>query len=75
MASIVLTVQGAKWETFKKYFLIAHPNQTHQMDVPMSDDDWIKHRIRLFAQNSYLRGLKNEYDELHGPVIDPNIVT
>lgn len=75
MATIEFEVDDAKWNDFKKYFLIIHPNQTLDTDNPLSNDDWIRYRILLFARGSYEKGLTQEFEKLNGPVFDTGIIT
>lgn len=75
MAVIALTVPGNKWADFVKYFMMVHPNQTLDSDNPLSDDDWVRYRILLFARGSYEKGFAQEFEELNGPVFDTNIIT
>lgn len=75
MSAITLTVPGNKWETFKKYFLMTHPNQTLESDHVLSDDDWIGYRVFLFARGSYQKGLMQEYGTSNGPDFDEDIIS
>jgi hypothetical protein len=77
MPSLIFTIPSEKYETFKKYFLIAYPNQTLDENdpVPMTDDQWIKHKIFLFIKNGYKHGKRQEYEEQNEPTYDDGIVT
>lgn len=75
MPDITLHIPGNKYDAFKKYFLMVHPNQTLDSDNPLSDDKWIKFRVLLFARGSYEKGFTQEYESLNGPVFDTNIIT
>lgn len=75
MAAITLTVPGNKWTDFAKYFLMVHPNQTLDSDNPLSDGDWIRYRILLFARGAYEKGFTQEYEQANGPVFDTDIIT
>lgn len=75
MAAITLTIPGNKWDTFKRCFLLTHPNQTLNSDNVLSDDDWVRYRILLFARGAYQKGLAREYEESNGPEFDKDIIT
>lgn len=77
MPSVTFTIPNDKYEDYKKYFLIAYPNQTNEPDDPvhMNDDQWIKHRIFLFAKNAYKRGKREEYESENEPTYDEDIIT
>lgn len=71
---ITLSIDDAKWPDFKKYFLITHPNQTTGSPSPLSDDEWIFHRILLFARGSYEKGLAFDFAKQNPPPIDNEII-
>ena len=73
---VTYTIPDAKYPTFKKYFLIAYPNQTLEPNDPvhMTDDQWIKHRIWLFIKNGYKRGKREEFESKNESVYDEGIV-
>jgi hypothetical protein len=74
MPSVTLTIPPAKYAEFKTYFLRTHPNQTEESAAPLTDDQWIKHRIFLFAKGAYIKGKRAERDE--SPVaFDDDIIT
>lgn len=75
MPEITLTVPDTKWEEYKKYFLMAYPNQAENLSEPLTDNQWIKHRIFLFAKGAYKRGKRQEFDEQNEPVFDEEIIT
>lgn len=75
MAVIALTVPGNKWPDFVKYFVMVHPNQTLDSTSPLSDNDWVRYRILLFARGAYEKGFTQEYEDLNGPVFDADIIT
>jgi len=77
MAQIIITIPDDKYDEYKKYFLIAYPNQTTDEEDPvhMTDDDWMVHKINLMAKNAYRRGKQIENDELSKPVFDDNIIS
>lgn len=75
MVIIELKVPKNKWDDFKECFLMTHPNQTFDSDKPLSDNDWIHHRILLFARGSYEKGFKQRHEALHTPNFDKNIIT
>lgn len=75
MPTIVLTIPGNKYDTFKRYFLLTHPNQTTNGPNPISDDDWIRLRVLLFAQGAYIKALTAEHTQSNLPPIDNNIIS
>ena len=71
---MTFTVPDDKWEEYKKYFLIAYPNQTLDTDNPLTDNQWIRYRTLLFAKGAYKRGKRQEFDEQNEPAFDEDIV-
>lgn len=74
MEVVKLEVEDEKWPDFKRHFLRIHPNQTIDSAGPLSDDDWIRYRIFLFARGVYEKGYTAEYYELNGPIFDTNMI-
>ncbi|MHC4643804.1 MAG: hypothetical protein ACYS32_19345 [Planctomycetota bacterium] len=70
MPSVTLNIPTAKYTEYKKYFLLTHPNQTDDL----TDDQWIKHRILLFAKGAYQKAKRVEWEE-GGPIVDDDIIT
>jgi len=77
MAQIIITIPDDKYDEYKKYFLIAYPNQTTDENDPvkMTDDEWMAHKINLMAKNAYRKGKQAESDEQIKPVFDDNIIS
>jgi len=78
MAQMTITIPDKDYKDYKKYFLMAYPNQTQDENDPvkMNDDDWMAHRIFLFVKNGYLRGKRAEQEEQGGkPTIAEGMVT
>lgn len=75
MAAITLTIPDNKWDTFVRYFLMIHPNQTLDSDKPLKDDEWIRYRVLLFARGAYQKGIRQEHEAHNRPVFDVNIIT
>jgi hypothetical protein len=72
---ITFKIPAAKWPTYKKYFLIAYPNQTlNEGEANLTDNQWVKYRIKLFAKNAYRRGKRIEWEEQNKPIYDPNVI-
>lgn len=74
MHTITLTIEDAKWEDFKKHFLLTHPPQLVGFPHNMTDDDWITYRIFLFARGAYEKGINQVYAEQNKPVLDKDII-
>lgn len=69
------TIPAAKWATYKKCFLLAYPNQSlNDGEAKLTDGQWVKYRIIMFAKNAYKRGQQIEFEQQQRPVPDPNIV-
>ena len=75
MPTITLSIPDDKWPEFKKHFLITHPNQTLDLPEPLSDKEWIFHRILLFARGAYEKGVRELFDATAEPPIDKEIIT
>lgn len=75
MAAKELNFLVTDWDTFKKYFLLTHPNQTLNSTSVLTDDDWIKYRILLFTRGSYEKSFSQEFAENNKPPVDKNIIT
>jgi hypothetical protein len=73
MPNITLNISVAKYPTFKRWFLLTHPNQTLDSGKPLTDDQWINYRILLFARGAAYRG--QDIEEKQEPVRDPDIIT
>ncbi len=71
MPQITLSVPDAKWPEYKKYFLIAFPKE----DQSLTDEQWIKRRILMFAHGAYSIGREREFNESNKPVINKDIIT
>lgn len=56
MPSMTLTVSANDWPDYRKYFLLAYPNNT-----TMSDAEWVQHKILTFALSAYKKGLNVEF--------------
>ena len=75
--TLTITIPADKVQAYAKYFLIAYPNQTANNEDPnkiLTNPQWIRHRIFLFARNAYQKGRRIEFEELNQPVFDPDIV-
>jgi len=74
MPQFTLSVSETNWPEYKKYFLMAYPNQTLDSDNPLTDDQWIRHRIFLFAKGAYQKGKRQEFDAQNEPDFVDDIV-
>jgi hypothetical protein len=74
MPQIIFNIPDEKLEDYKKYFLMVYPNQTLDSDNPLTDNQWIKHRIFLFAIGAYKRGKQQEFENQNGPIFDEDII-
>jgi hypothetical protein len=69
MPSMTITIPAEKYDDFKKYFLLAHPNSTE-----MSDGAWIRACIKRMVRTTCLRGLQKEHEQTMPTVIEDSIV-
>lgn len=63
MPSFTINCPAAKWPQARGYFLKGAPNQTLESGNPLSDDDWIKHKILLMVKGQVVRGMRMEQEE------------
>jgi hypothetical protein len=73
MTSITLNISAVKYPIYKRWFLLSHPNQTLDSDAPLTDDQWIKRRIFLFARGAAFRG--QDIEEKSKPIRDNDLIT
>jgi len=74
MPQIIFNIPDEKLEDYKKYFLMVYPNQTLDSDNPLTDNQWIKRRIFLFAVGAYKNGKQQEFESQNGPIFDEDII-
>lgn len=75
MPAITLTVPGNKWNDFVKHFCLTHANQTLESDTVLSNEDWVKLRVLLFARGAYEKGVNQVFSDQEKPPIDKDIIT
>jgi len=63
MPSFTINCPVEKWPQARAYFLKSAPNQTEDSDTPLSDDDWIKHKILLMVKGQVVKGMRMEQEE------------
>lgn len=63
MPEFTIKCSADKWPAVRENFLRAAPNQTLESNNPMSEDDWIKHKILLMAKGQVVRGKRMKQEE------------
>lgn len=75
MPDITIHIPDNKWVEFSTHFLLTHPNQTLDTPTPLSDTNWIKRRVLLFARGAYEKGVRQVWDQQAQPPIDPDVIS
>jgi hypothetical protein len=75
MPNVTYSISAAKYSEFKRLFLITYPNQTLDSTNPLTDDEWIVRRGKLFFRGACFKAQREEYEQQNSPVYDNDIIT
>lgn len=68
------TIPDEKVSEFVESFLRIYPKMEEEPYASMSDAEWVKFRIKLWATGIYKRGMTQKWEEENSPTIPKEII-